>query len=73
MSGGFMNKIENEKLQTVTGGAQTCSNGQSNLVKFDNGYLYGTVLVPPSNNGQILEIKMNVSENTLLGQINPFN
>lgn len=67
-----MNIIESAKLQSISGGVQTCSNGQSNLVKFDNGYVYGTVLVPPSNNGQILEIKMNVTENTLLGQINPF-
>lgn len=68
-----MKIIDIKRVQHICGGEQTCTHGQNNLVKYDNGYIYGTILVPASQNGQILEVKLDVYENTLLGTINPFH
>lgn len=63
-----MRNIHANELVKISGGADI--NADKNKVNFkDDTSLYGTVVVPPSANGQVAHLTVQVVENTFINKL----
>lgn len=65
-----MKELNTQNLMQVAGGASTDVNNGKNTIQYtDNCALYGTVVVPPSTNGQTAHLTLQVLENNFINKL----
>lgn len=66
-----MKELNTQNVKQVAGGANTqdVSNGKNAIQYTDNCALYGTIVVPPSANGQTAHLTLQILENNFVNKL----